>query len=176
MANPQKVNIVDIDIGQIGGMIHRSFACRMLGEGDVSGDKLGVRIFNNGEAVNLTGCSCSGYFIKPDGNTTVIAGTISGNTAYIVVPEECYTNPGNFTLSIKVTGTGFAGTMRIIDGTVIDTSTGSFIDPGSVIPDLASWTALVSSANTAATNIGKIHIENELITGTRYKMKVYKDS
>lgn len=176
MANPQKVNFVDIDIGQIGGMIHRSFASRMLGEGDVNGDRFGVRIFNNGASVTLTGCSCSGYFMRPDGNTTVITGTISGNTAYVTVPQACYAYPGNFTLSIKVTGAGFAGTMRIIDGTVVDTSTGSFVDPGSVIPDLASWTALVNSANTAATNIGKIHIENELITGTRYKMKVYKDS
>lgn len=176
MGNPQKNSIVDIDIAQMGGMIYRSFANRMIGEGDVSGDMFGVRIFNNGEAVNLTGCSCIGYFIKPDGDTTVITGTINGNTVYVIIPQACYANPGNYTLSIKVTGTGFAGTMRIVDGTIVDTSNGSFIDPGSVIPDLASWTELVLIANTAATNIGKIHIESEQITGTRYKMKVYKDS
>ena len=176
MANPVKFDYVDIDIGKSGAMINRSFLCRILGEGDANGDRFGVRIFNNGEAYSLTGCSCSGYFVRPDGGTTVITGTISGNTAYVTIPQACYAYPGNFTLSIKITGTGFAGTMRIIDGVVVDTSTGTFIDPGSIIPDLANWTALVSSANTAATNIGKIHVESELISGTRYKMKVYKDS
>ena len=176
MANPQKINIVDIDIAQMGGMVHRSSMNRTLGEGDVAGDRIGVRILKNGEAVSLTGCNCSGFFMRPDGNTIVIEGTIEGNKAYVNIPEACYAYTGNYTLSIKVTGTGFAGTMRIIDGTIVDTKTGSFIDPGSVIPDLSDWLALVTSANTAATNIGKIHIENELITGTRYKMKVYKDS
>lgn len=176
MANPVKVDLVDVDIKTAGATIHRSFTNKIIGEGDINGDQYGVRVFNNKEPANLAGCTCNGYFIRPDGTTSVISGTISGNTAYVTVPEECYIYSGNFTLSIKILGTGFAGTMRIIDGTIADTTTSTMIDPGSVIPDLSDWLALVQTANNAATNIGKIHIESELITGTRYRMKVYKDS
>ena len=177
MATPQKnIDMIDIDLTNPGISIHRSFVNRVLGEGDNNSDRFGVRIFNNGSEYSLNGCTCTGYFIRPDGTTTVISGTISGNTAYVTIPQACYAYVGNFTLSIKISATGFAGTMRIIDGTVADTSTDEFVDPGSLIPDLASWTALVNSANTYATNIGKIHIENEQIDGTRYKIKVYKDS
>lgn len=176
MGKPISIDLLDIDIAKSGSTIHRSFINKLIGEGDVNGNGYGVRIFNNGQNANLDGCTCIGYFVRPDGETTVISGTISGNTAYVVIPQACYVQVGNFSLSIKIVASGFAGTMRIVDGTITDTSTDTFVDPGSVIPDLASWTALVASANTAATNIGKIHIESELIEGTRYKMKVYKDS
>ena len=170
------MDLVDIDIARSGASIHRSFMNKALGEGDNSCDRYGVRILENGNSFSLTGCACEGYFIRPDGNTTVITGTVNENIAYVTIPQACYSYPGNFTLSIKISGTGFAGTMRIVDGTIMDTSTDAFIDPGSVIPDLASWTALVASANAAVTNINKLHIENEQIEGTRYKIKVYKDS
>ena len=169
-----KTDILDIELK--GGSVSRSFLNKQIGEGDISGDLFGVRVFENGESVNLTGVSCVGYFIKPDGTTVVINGSVNGNAAYVILPQSCYAATGNFQLSIKLSGGGITMTARIVDGTIVDTVIGSIVDPGSVIPDLASWTALVSSANTAATNIGKIHIENELIEGTRYKIKVYKDS
>lgn len=176
MGNPIKLDVVDVNIMKSGAAIHRSFSYRSIGEGDLNGDAYGVNVVKNGEPADLTGCSCIGYFIRPDGNTIVIPGNISGNTAYVIVPEECYVYVGSFTLSIKITGSGFAGTMRIVDGTIVDTSTQTLIDPGHVIPDLSAWIALISDANDAVTDIGKIHLESELITGTRYKMKVYKDS
>ena len=176
MPNPNKTDIVNIDLAKSSASVYRSFFGHILGEGDINCDTFGVRILHNGEPVSLSGCSCIGFFIRPDGATTVINGTISENVASVTVPEECYALPGCFSLAIKIGGTDFSGTMRIIDGTIVDTSTGSYIDPGTVIPDLADWIALISDAEAAAEDIGKIHIESELITGTRYKMIVYKDS
>lgn len=174
MAKPYKTNYVNIDIAS--GIIHRSFAHISIGEGDVYANIFGVNVLNDGDDFNLSGCACIGYFVRGDGNTTVINGTINGNKAYVLIPQACYAYVGAFTLTIKVSGTNFSGTLRIVDGTVVETSTGSLIDPGSVIPDLSDWTALVEDAQEAAENIGKIHIVNELIEGTRYKIKVYKDS
>ena len=48
-----KESIMDIDVINAG--INRSFSCRMIGEGDSNGDRFGVRVFKNGEAVTLSG-------------------------------------------------------------------------------------------------------------------------
>jgi hypothetical protein len=81
---------------------------------------------------------------------------------------------GAFTLVIKVTGTGFAGAMRIVDGTVIDAVIGSIVDPGSVVPDLSDLMDVIERAETAAAAINALSITAEQITGTRYKIKVTK--
>ena len=176
MGNPVRNDFITIDIGRMSATIHRSFVCHTIGEGDNEVDRYGVRVLNNGQEFNLSGCTCVGYFIRPDGNTIVINGEINGNEASVTVPEACYAYTGSFSLSIKIGGTDFLGTMRIVDGTIVDTTTSTFVDPGNVIPDLADWIALIEDADEAATDIGKLHIENEQIEGTRYKIKVYKDS
>lgn len=174
MSIPYKSNFSDVDIAS--GVIERSFAHISIGENDNNANIFGVNVLKNKSDFNLAGCACVGFFVRADGNTTVINGSVEGNKAYVEVPQACYAYAGVFTLTIKVSGTNFAGTLRIVDGTVVETSTGSLIDPGNVIPDLSDWTALVEDAQEAAEEIGKIHIENEQIQGTRYKIKVYKNS
>ena len=174
MAIPQRTDYVDIDLQKSGGAVFRSFAHHTLGEGDIKGDCFGVRVFSNGAAVDMTGGSCVGYFIRPDGNTTVINGTISGNRAYVIVPRACYSYIGSFTLSIKVTASGFSGTLRIVDGTVVDTSTGDFVDPGSVISSLNQ--TLVERAEAAAGVIDNLSTSETLIAGDRYKCSVTLES
>lgn len=168
-----KSDIMDINLN--GSGLSRSFSNRTIGEGDVNGDLFGVRVYKDGAEASLSGVSCVAYFIKADGTSVTIEGTVSGNVAYVVLPQSCYTVEGQFQLSIKLSWIGGSMTARIIDGTVVNTVLGSIIDPGNVIPDLADWTALVESAEGYAEEIGKLHIESELIEGTRYKIKVYKD-
>ena len=172
MANPYKNDFIDVDIER--GTVSRSFTQKTIGEGDNVGDIFGVNIYKNGNAYDLLNCSCVGYFIRSDGDTVVIAGQISGNRAYVSLPASCYVKEGVFSLAIKVSGTGYTGTIRVVDGTVINTSTGSFIDPGSVVPDLSELTAIIERAETAAENIDDLSITSEQITGTRYKIKVTK--
>ena len=89
-----KEDILDIEIQS--GTIHRSFMNRMIGGGDEAGNRYGVRITNNGEEVSLSGSACVGYFIRADGSTLVINGTISNGVAYIELPAAAYAGEGLF--------------------------------------------------------------------------------
>ena len=106
----------------------------------------------------------------------MINGSASGNEAYVELPAAAYAAEGTFTLAIKVTGTGFAETMRIVDGTVVSTSTGAISDPATVIPSLSNLTAIIGRAETAAAAIGNLSVAATQISGTRYKIAVTKSS
>lgn len=164
-------DIIDVDLST--GTIHRSFVNHIIGEGDAKGNRYGARIFRNGEPVSLSMCPIIGYFIRGDGTTVVIEGVATqGNVCYVTLPAACYAVEGQFTLSIKVTGGGVVGTMRIVDGTVVNTAEGTLVDPGSVIPELSDYETLISQAEGLVEDLSEFVIENEQIAGTRYRIKV----
>ena len=133
MANYRE-DIVDIDLK--GGNIHRSFMRHTIGEGDENADRFGVRVFRNGTPEALMG-SCYGLFVNAAGGTVTISnGTISGNTAYVILPEACYAVEGVFSLAIKVTTTNNTATLRIVDGVVSRTSTDTIVDPGTLVSSI----------------------------------------
>ena len=166
-------DIIDIDLE--GGNIARSFSNKTIGEGDIAGQRFGFRIFRNKTQESLAGASCVGYFIRPDGITLVINGTAQNGIAYVELPEAACAVEGNFTLAIKLAGTGFDGTMRIVDGTVVNTTTGSISDPSGDIPSLADLLAVIEQAEDAAETIDGITISAVQISGTRYKISVTKE-
>lgn len=161
-------HIVDIDMES--GTIHRSFINKSIGEGDSNGNRYGVRLFRNGEPVDMTGVTCNGYFVRHNGTSVAISGQKSGNKCYVELPLSCYTVEGTFKLSIKLTKGTTTITALIIDGEVVDTVTGAIIDPGSVIPDISAFATLVSRVETAAETIEDFDISATQITGTRYKI------
>ena len=136
-------DFVDIDLAE--KSIHRRFLPRTIGEGDQLANRFGVRVLRNGEPSAISG-TCAGYFIRPSGDTVVITGTVSGNTAYVDLPQACYTYEGQFALAIKVTSGGATGTMRIIDGVVANTTTDTLIDPGTIIPTIDALLASIEAA------------------------------
>ena len=143
MANYRE-DIVDIELTK--GHIHRSFYPHALGAGDENADRFGVRLFRNGQPENITG-NCFGLFVRPDGETVPIeSGVVSGNTAYIVLPDDCYVVEGVYSLAIKVSGGGVTGTMRIVDGMVNRTSTDVIVDPGTILPSIDDLIAAINEA------------------------------
>lgn len=146
MANYRE-DIVDIELTS--GSLHRSYLNHAIGAGDNNANRFGVRAFRNGLPENLSG-TCAGYFIRADGETVVITGTVSGDTAYVDLPETCYVVEGQFSLVIKVSGSGVTGTMRIVDGTVNRTSTDIVVDPGTIIPSIDD---LIEAIETAVASI-----------------------
>lgn len=139
-----KQDIVDVELNS--GSVHRSFTGNIIGGGDEAANRFGVRTFRNGEPEDIGG-TCTGYFIRSDGATVVINnGVVDGNTAYITLPDTCYAVEGNFSLAIKCTGGSVIGTLRIVDGTVARTTTGSPIDPGTVIPSIEELLAAIDEA------------------------------
>ena len=166
-------DMVNIEVQ--GGRTFRSFCNRIISEGDGYANVFGVRMFNNGQPYNPTGCVCTGYFIRPDGITLICGGYVVGNEAYVQLPPAAYAKEGNYTLAIKVSGNGVFTTTRIVDGTVNGTTTGNVSDPSSAIPDIATVEALIEDAEEAAAPIEKLHVSVENITGTRNKLTVTKD-
>lgn len=163
-------DIVDIELES--GTVFRSFMNKSLGEGDVNGNRFGFRCFRNGAPVSLTGTAVLGHFIKADGNTVQLTGTVNGNTAFVSLPASCYAVEGQFTLAIKLSGGGVTGTIRIVDGTVVNTTEGAVIDPGGVIPDLTDYLAAVEDAEEAAETVFGFSVTTELISGTDYRIIV----
>ena len=167
-------DIVDIELNS--GTVHRSFAQKMIGEGDNHANRYGIRLRRDGQPMNAEGSTCMGYFIRNGtGDTVVInGGAFSGAEAWVELPEACYAVDGAFTLVIKLVGGGVTGTMRIVDGTVVAGQLGAYVDPGSTVPDLTELMDVISRAETAAAIISSLSVTNEQITGTRYKIKVTK--
>lgn len=163
-------DIVDIELES--GTVFRSFMNESIGEGDGNGNRFGFRCLRNGEPVSLLGTAVVGHFIRADGNTIQLNGKVDGDTAFVSLPATCYAVEGQFTLAIKLSGGGVTGTIRIVDGTVVNTTNGAVIDPGSVIPDLTDYLAVVEDAEEAAETVLGISVTTELISGTDYRIIV----
>ena len=161
-----KENYLPVDIANLN--VHRNFKNLTIGEGDNSADRFGVDVYKNGEPEQLTGCVCTGYFIRADGITLILMGSVSGNKAYVDLPEAAYAKEGNYCLAIKVSGAGFSATMRIVDGTVMTTTTGKIDDQENAIPDIDELLAVISQAEDAAEEIAGYSVTAAQIEGTRY--------
>lgn len=129
-----KEDIVTINLEA--GNIFRSFMKHTIGMADSAADRFGIRVMRGDEEVDLTGCSCYGYFRDPHGNNIALTsnGTVNGAVAYVTLPQACYNYEGQFTLAIKLIGGGVTGTMRIVDGVIDNTNTGSAVAPTGTVP------------------------------------------
>lgn len=163
-------DIVDIELEN--GTVFRTFTNKAIGEGDINGNRFGFRCFRNGAPVPLAGLAVLGHFIRADGNTVQLTGETDGNTAFVTLTETCYAVEGQFTLAIKLSGGNVTGTIRMVDGTVVNTTNGAVIDPGSVIPDLTDYLAAVEDAEEAAEKVMGFSVTTELIMGTDYRIVV----
>lgn len=166
----RRIDIVEINLDK--GNLHRSFVNKQIGEGDQNGNVFGGFLIKNGGPVDITGSTVTGYFIRSDNSCVVIEGDASGNEFMVTLPAQCYAVEGNFSLAIKVTGSEKTETMRIIDGTVVNTATGTVIDPGSIVPDLEELMDVIERAEAAAEEVATFIVTEELIEGTDYRLIV----
>lgn len=152
MDDIRHVDIVDIDLDA--GNIHRSFLKHSIGKGDSGANVFGIRVLRAGVAVALVGAVCQGFFRNPVGENIALTshGTVSGNVAYVTLPQACYNYEGCFSLAIKLVGGGVTGTMRIVDGMVDNTNTGGAVAPTGTVPTyqevLAVYEEMVESVET----------------------------
>lgn len=167
-------DIVNIDIDS--GTVFRTFMNMVIGEGDAKANRYGFRCIRNGRPVSMNGCTIIGQFIRADGTTvTINGGAVVGEKAWIELPASCYAVEGNFTLVLKLAGTSITGTMRVIDGTVINTTNGTVVDPGNAVPDISALTAVIEDAEAAAAIINGISITAEEISDDDYDIVIVKE-
>ncbi|MBO7661820.1 MAG: hypothetical protein J6U01_00435 [Clostridia bacterium] len=171
MDDIKRLDIVAIELNS--GNLHRSWLNHSIGSGDIMANAFGVDIFRDKQAVNLVGGSVQGYFRDPQGNNIAITtgNTISGNRAFVVLPQACYNYEGQFTLAIKVIGGGVTGTMRIVDGIVDNTNTGSAVAPTGTVPTYQEVLAVYDQMVAAKEGSVRFDIDQSLTAAQRQKAR-----
>ena len=154
-----KNDIVNINLES--GSIHRSFLSHSIGSGDENADRFGIRTFRDSVPQDLSGASCQAVFMNANGANIALTdcGTVSGNEAYITLPQACYNVEGQFCLAIKLIGGGVTGTMRIVDGIVDNTGTDGTVAPTESVPTyqeiIAQFDAMVEATEAANSAIAE---------------------
>lgn len=186
-----QADILKMDMNRAG--FHRSFLNHNIGQADNIANRIGVELYRDNEPVNLSEATCEGFFLSPAGEHIVIVGQTSGNIAFVDLPQACYNYEGQFTLAIKVIGSGVTGTVRMVDGQIANTFTEGAVAPVASVPTYQEVLAvyeqmleakagavrydiqqtLTSIQRTQARdNIGMINIDFSLIEGDDYIMTV----
>ena len=111
-------------------------------EDDNLGNLVGVRAFNGDTPAALSG-SCVGYCVLSNGSSIPVNGTVSGNTAYIILPSLVYTVPGPIIIVIKLVAGSTITTLAAICTTVVGVG-GVANDPSAAV--IAEWTASINTA------------------------------
>ena len=125
----QYINTFNVDLATMNmPVILRQF----VGEGNNNANKIVAKLFMNGEPQTAAG-TCTGKVIRPDGNTVLLNGQISGNEAYIILDGESCAYPGQIEISITLTNGEQVTTVLKAYGIVHRTTTSSVIPEGTPI-------------------------------------------
>lgn len=146
-------DIIKLDLNRTG--FHRSFLNHTIGKNDTCANRMGVELYRGNEPVDLSNATCEGFFLSPAGEHIVISGDYANtslNVAYVDLPQACYNYEGPFTLAIKVIGGGVTGTIRMIDGQIVNTFTDGAVAPVGSVPSyqevLAVYDQMVEALDT----------------------------
>lgn len=113
--------------------------------GDNNAHTWRVTVLDGGEAAQVTG-SVTGYFVRPDGNTVAVQGSMTGNVASVVLAQACYAQEGDVKAVLRLSvSTGAKVTLAALILPVRNVLTDSLIDPGNVIPSLDDLLAQIAS-------------------------------
>ena len=159
-------DLVDIELES--GTLHRSRLNKEIGKVDNMANRYGVRLFRNGEPVNVEDCSVVGIFMAPDGQNIALGTSgmwgVSGNAAWVQLPQACYNVAGQFTLVIKVISPNatISETARIVDGTVIDTGADSVVIPVATLPTTEEILAAYAQWQAAAVGSVRFDVSQSL--------------
>lgn len=148
MAEPYK-HTYDVDLNQ---SLKRFDVGDILASGDEKANSFEVSVYRDGTEVPLTGYTVTGYFIQPNEETLRVSGTATGNTACVEPSKGCYVYDGAFSLAIKITGDGFAGTVAVFDGRIVRTTSENIVDGDRVIYGLEDLLAQIAATEAAANN------------------------
>lgn len=117
--------------------------------GDADASTITVRLYDGENEYPMSGTVALNC-IRADGSTLSVAGTVSGNTASATLVQACCAVPGPLAVVMKITADGAESTILKAVYTVDEGQTDTIIDPGTIIPDVAS---LINAIETAIGSI-----------------------
>lgn len=112
-----------------------------LFSGDNGGNKICVALTDGNQPASISG-TVSAYIIRSDGETVIQTGLMSGNVAYVTLPQSAYAKVGNISIVIKVDST----TVAAITSYVYKSSTDTIVDPGTIIPSVEQLIEAIADA------------------------------
>ena len=124
---------------------------------DNMANRVGVEVTDGGEAVNLSG-SVQGYIIRADDATVVQTGSLSGNKAWVDLPESAYAVPGQIQIAIRLVSGQTKTVLGACTGYVVMSVTSTIIDPGEVVPDIADLLAMIAECEAATDGAENVNI------------------
>lgn len=130
--------------------IHMTPLKSLYASGDKDAHIFELSLYRGAEEVDLSGASAQGYFIRADGYTVPITGTISGNVVTLTLSEGCYYVVGNFNLIIKISTAESRKSVFWGNGYVVRSMTDAIVDEENVIPSLDELLAQIAAAESAA--------------------------
>ena len=145
-----------VDLGRAGN--NTEFLSGSLFADENLAHTFAISATRNGSAIALSGV-VTACFIRPDGGTVELDGTIEDGKACVTLAESCYVVTGRFKLTIFVSADGAKTAVYCAAGNVVETTTNTIIDPGSVVPSVDDIIAeygtmqqAVEDCNTAKNN------------------------
>ena len=103
-----------------------------------------VRVLDGGAPAALTG-SVTGYFVRADGVTVSVAGTLAGNVASVVLKSGCYAADGDMAAVMRLASEGTVLTLATIVLPVRRVLTDSIADPEHIVPSLDALLAQITA-------------------------------
>ena len=112
-----------------------------------------VEVTRDGAAASLSGYGARGYFIRPDGSTIAVAGSVSGNTARVTLNNSCYAQRGVLKGALRLEKTGEVITISAMVARVDLASTENIVINTETEPDVTALLAELDAAIEAAQDI-----------------------
>lgn len=123
-----------------------------------------VRLFDGGKAATVAG-AVTGYFVRADGATVAVEGSLTGNVASVVLAQSCYTVEGDLQAVMRLKTSGGLLTLAALILPVRRVLTDSYVDPEHIIPSLDELLAQIDAmrgatadAQAAARRLSKVEI------------------
>lgn len=98
-----------------------------LVQDDSRAHRIEVAVTRNGAAIDLTGATITGSFVRADGVTVSLSGATAYNTVSVVLSPECYREEGRCVMAVKVTLDDTSNTVFLAEGVVMRASTETYV-------------------------------------------------
>lgn len=110
----------------------------MLAMFNSKANRIGAELYRDGVAVDISGYTVKGYFIRPDEDTVPIDGVVSGNMVHVDLPASCYVYDGSFEFALNIKQGDVELTVLKCYGTVERTRTDATAEGGSVVVNVTN--------------------------------------
>lgn len=125
----------------------------LMVSGDDKAHTWRVSVMDGGTPADLTSATITGFFVREDGVTVAVAGSVSDNTASVTLAQNCYAVPGRLGGVLRMEVSGKTVTLSSVMYTVKRLTTDSVVDPGQAFYNTEALSMLYSALQAQVTSL-----------------------